>query len=129
MNIWKGNFPQKRDYWTFSKFYTKLAITQQKIFFRKNKAMLFRSLHKECYISISINGLNDSDIMTESKKKKNIKSSCFIIYQIWKEKNLSTIGLEPENVIFLSKYAHQSTIAPIPILYTQTGVFILNLHK
>ena len=51
MNIWKGNFPQKRIFGLFSKFYTKLAITQSKIvFFEKlKKCFLDRCVRNVIY--------------------------------------------------------------------------------
>ena len=51
MNIWKGNFSQKRIFGLFSKFYTKLAITQPKIiFFEKlKKCFLDRCMRNVIY--------------------------------------------------------------------------------
>ena len=58
MNIWKGNFPQKRIFGLFSKFYTKLAITQPKIFFfeKFKKCILDRCMRNVIYQFQSSNG-------------------------------------------------------------------------
>ena len=58
MNIWKGNFPQKRIFGLFSKFYTKLAITQPKYFFfeKLKKCFLDRCMRNVIYQFQSSNG-------------------------------------------------------------------------
>ena len=59
--------------------------------------------------------------MTESKKKK-IESTGFITYQK-RKKNLSSIGLEPENFRFSCEHAHHSATVPMYEVETKTGVF------
>ena len=58
MNIRKGNFPTKRIFGLFSKFYTKLAITQPKIFFfeKFKKWLLDRCMRNVIYQFQSSNG-------------------------------------------------------------------------
>ena len=90
MNIWKGNFPQKR---LFSKFYTKLAITPPKFFFRKRNVIYhFQSSNRQ-----------DKALIQNGRKTGITKN----LATFWQQKNLvnffrSPVTLYAKRIMVLS---------------------------